>query len=123
MAVIRLVGTGVVVHLAGWEKLLAMHGDISFPRSAIAELTVVRKAFAGIRGVRSPGTGFPRIIAYGTYRHRAAKDGAGKDLVLLHIGQQAVRISLLDQDFSAVLLGIRRPELLIATLTETGQRT
>ena len=116
MAVIRLAGTGVVVHLASWEKLLAMHGDISFPAAAIAEVTVVRRPFTGIRGVRSPGTGFPRIVAYGTYRHRD-----GKDLVLIHLGQPAVRLVLVDQEFSAVLLGARRPDALVDALSGGNQ--
>ncbi len=76
MAMIEIDSDEVVVRLSGWEKVGAFHGDLRFPRSAIRVVRTVENPFAELRGIRAPGTGFPRLIALGTWRRRGAKDFA-----------------------------------------------
>ena len=105
MATIEIDDDTVRVRLSTWEKLAGMRGDVVVPREAIRGCEVLDRPFAARRGVRAPGTWFPGVIAYGTYRH-----GHDKDFVAVRRGQRAVSLPLADQTFSALLIGVPNPE-------------
>jgi hypothetical protein len=74
MATIQIVGDALVVMLSTAEKLGALHGDITVPRSGVRRVRPVASPLHAVRGVRSPGTGFPGLIALGTYRTLSSRD-------------------------------------------------
>ena len=89
---------------------MALHGDIVVPREAVDRVDVLDAPLSSIRGVRAPGTGFPGVIAYGTYRRRG-----GKDFFAVRRGQRAARLSLEGHEFDAIVLGTDDPERLAAS--------
>jgi hypothetical protein len=105
MATIEIDDETVRVRLSTWERLAGLRGDVVVPREAIRSCEVLDQPFSARQGLRAPGTGFPGVIAYGTYRHSGSKDF----LALLR-GQRAVRLTLANQTFSALLIGTPDPE-------------
>jgi hypothetical protein len=68
MAVADLVveGAELVLHLSRIEKLGGLQSDVRVPLSAVR--------VEELRGlIRCPGTGWPRVIALGTFRRRGTK--------------------------------------------------
>jgi hypothetical protein len=76
MANLTVEGTDVVVHLSGLEKLAAFRGDVRLPAAAVRAVAVEPNPWGALRGIRSPGTGWPGVIAYGARRHRGGRDFA-----------------------------------------------
>ena len=87
------------VRLSRREKLGAIHGDFCVPLTAVENLYVGRHPFSELRGVRAPGTGFPALIALGTWRYRG-----GKDFAALYRGKPAVIVRLCDASFHRLLI-------------------
>jgi hypothetical protein len=76
MASLTAEGTEVVVHLSGLEKLAAFRGDVHLPAASVRAVAVEPNPWGALRGIRSPGTGWPRVIAYGVRRYRGGRDFA-----------------------------------------------
>ena len=108
----------VRVRLSPFERLMALHGEIDVPRKSIRSVEVVDAPLSRLQGVRAPGTGFPGLIAYGTFRHRH-----GKDFIAVRRGQQAVRLTLGGHEFAALILGVDDPEQLVAQITPDQRRS
>jgi hypothetical protein len=68
MAELVVEGDELVVRLSGWERAAAMRGEVRVPLSAVRSVEVVSDPWHALRGIRSPGTGWPGVIAYGTRR-------------------------------------------------------
>jgi hypothetical protein len=99
-------GTDVVVRLSPLEKLAALRGNVRLPVTLVRAASVEPDPWVALRGVRSPGTGWPGVIAYGTRRFRGGKDFAA---VLGH--RPAVRLELDPQSpFSRVVVSVADPE-------------
>ena len=98
----------VTVSLSTLEKLEALHGDVTVPRSAIAQVHVAPNGLAEVHGLRAPGTGFPGVIKVGTWRSRAGTTfavchGRGPALVLDLVGARYDRIVVTLDDPEHVL--------------------
>jgi hypothetical protein len=65
----------LVLALSRRERIFGLHGDIRVPLSAVEEVSVTERPYAQLRGLRAPGTGFPRLIALGTWRGRGGEKG------------------------------------------------
>lgn len=104
MATLAVTGDELVVALSGWEKAGALHGDIRVPLTGVAGARVSTQPFADLRGVRAPGTGLPRVIALGTWRHRD-----GKDFAALYRHRPAVIVELRDGPFARLLVSVDDP--------------
>lgn len=74
VASIALLDESLVVSLSVVEKLGALHGDMTIPRSGVRSVRSVVSPLDEVRGIRSPGTGVPWLIALGTYRTLHARD-------------------------------------------------
>jgi len=77
----------LVVRLSWPERLLALHGDERVPLSDARGVTVTDDLLGAVRGLRSPGTGVPGLVAVGTNRGRDWRDlvvaaGRGPGLVV-----------------------------------------
>ena len=68
MAELVAQGTELVVRMSGLERFAAMRGDVRVPLSAVRSVSLVPDPWKALRGIRSPGTGWPGVIAYGTRR-------------------------------------------------------
>ncbi|KIP52154.1 hypothetical protein [Leucobacter komagatae] len=80
----------VVIRLTAAEKTVSLRRrDIVLDRAAIRSAVITEDPWVWIRGIRSPGAGLPRGLAYGTWRTRG-----GKDFVLARRGREAVVIDL-----------------------------
>ena len=90
MAELDIDQADLVVHLSPLERLGSMHGDVRVPRSAVREVRVAARPFAELRGLRAPGTGFPGVIALGTWRRRRGR----KDFAAIYRGRDAVVVEL-----------------------------
>lgn len=61
-------GSELVVRMSAWERMAAMRGDIRVPLSAVTAVAIEPRPWSALRGIRSPGTGWPGVIAYGVRR-------------------------------------------------------
>lgn len=86
----------LVLALSRREKLGALHGDIRVPLSAVEEVVFTDKPFDAVHGVRSPGTGIPRVIALGTWRTKR-KD---KGFAAVYRRKPGVVVRLRDSEFA-----------------------
>lgn len=68
MAELVVEGSELVVRMSGLERFAAMRGDVRVPLSAVRSVALVSDPWGALRGIRSPGTGWPGVIAYGTRR-------------------------------------------------------
>jgi hypothetical protein len=67
-------GTNLVLRLSRIEKVGALHGDVRVPLSAVSGVRATATPYEELRGlIRCPGTGWPRLIALGTYRWPGTK--------------------------------------------------
>ena len=89
MALLRREGAELVVVLNDLEKAGALRGDVRVSQTPFREL----------RGMRAPGTGWPGVIALGTWR-----GGGGKDFAALYRGGPAVIVELDNAEFRRLLV-------------------
>lgn len=75
MARLAIDGEDLVISLSPLERLGAlMLAEPRVPLSQVRFVRVSHKPFRELRGIRSPGTGVPGMIALGTRRHRGGRD-------------------------------------------------
>jgi hypothetical protein len=107
VATVDLQGDDVVVRLTPIEKLGALHGDVSVPRTAVRAVEVEPQPFSKLRGLRAPGTGWPGRIALGTWRKRGGK----KDFVAVYRGRPAVILTLDDDvGYDRLVISVDSPD-------------
>ncbi len=111
MAELRIHDEDVQVRLSALQELGAVRRSFAVPRSAVAHVEVVDEPFSRIRGIRAPGTGWPKTIALGTWRGRGTKD-----FLSIRKDERAVLIELEGQDFDRLLIGCDDPESVAARL-------
>jgi hypothetical protein len=104
VAQIVLDGDDVVIKLSPLEKLGAMRDDVRVPRSAISECRVTRDAWSELRGIRSPGTGWPGVISLCTLRGNGTRDFAA-----VYRKRPAVVIELQGADFDRLVVSVKDP--------------
>ena len=89
MARLIVDGPDLVVGLSWLEKLGAFRGNVRVPLSAVRGAVADPEPWSALRGIRSPGTGIPGVIALGP-RHYPG----GRDFAALHGRGPAVRVDL-----------------------------
>jgi hypothetical protein len=110
MASLIVEGTDVVVRLSGLEKLAAFRGNVRVPAAAVRAVLVEPNPWGALRGIRSPGTGWPGRIAYGVRRHRG-----GRDFAAVLGRRPAVRLELDPPSaFARLLVSVADPEESVA---------
>lgn len=93
---------GFLVVSIGWfETIRALRGSFSIPMAQVRGATEDSRYVAPKElGLRSPGTGFPGLVAEGTFR----KNGE-KVLSLWRRGQEVVVIELADARWNRLVVG------------------
>lgn len=113
MATLLLDSTRLEVVLSGTERALAFHkGNIEIERSSIAKVQLTDDPWNWLRGVRSPGTHVPGVVAMGTWR-----SANGDDFVVIRRRRAGVVIDLEGPgEFSRVILSTRHALELVQAL-------
>lgn len=88
------------VVLGPLERIGALRGDLTLPLDRVRGATVVDDPFTALRGVRSPGTGWPGVIALGTWRSREH----GRSLVAAYRGRPALVLDIDDDRLSRIVV-------------------
>lgn len=115
MARLDVTDDQIHVRFTPTEKVLGFVRDHSFPRDAVEGVELIEDGLAAARGIRAPGLGIPRIRLVGTWRHRG-----GKDLVSVRRDQPALRVTLRNQRYAAVLIGLDDARNVVDRLQPAG---
>ena len=95
----------VTVSLSVVEKLEALHGDVTAPRSAVAQVRVVPDGMVEVHGLRAPGTGLPGVIKVGTWRRRE-----GRTFAVCHGRRPAIVLDLVGAPYNRLVVTLDDPE-------------
>lgn len=102
----------VTVSLSAVEKIEALHGNVTFPRTAVVRARVVPDGLEEVHGLRMPGTGLPGVIMVGTWR-----DGEMVTFAVCHGRRSAVVLDLADQVYDRIVVTVDHPDKAVARLT------
>ncbi|TFD22621.1 hypothetical protein [Cryobacterium sp. TMS1-13-1] len=88
------------IHLTRAERTLALRRDsIVVQRENIRSVIITEDPWIWLRGIRSPGSMIPLVLAAGTWKFHG-----GKDFVSIKRHRPAVVIDLVDEEFARVIL-------------------
>jgi hypothetical protein len=105
-------GDDLRVVLSFVERIGAFVGEgLSVPLTAVRDARATTDPWADLRGMRAPGTGIPRVIALGIWRH-----SFGRDFVAVYGGGPAVIVDLVGTRFARLVVSDRRAEALAAEI-------
>lgn len=104
----------ITVELSTAEKVGAVHGNISVPRSSIVSARVVDEPMKAVTGMRAPGYSLPGHARLGTWRHHD-----GKDFIAVYADRPAVELVLSDQAYERLLVAVDDPEAIVAELARS----
>lgn len=93
----------LTLKLSRWEKVGALHGDISVESSKVISKIEVANPWTKehLRGVRSPGTALPYLVLLGTMRFKG-----GKDFCAIYKRTPAVIYEFSDEEFSRWIVSL-----------------
>lgn len=111
MATLTVENDELVLRLSPRERLGAFHGDIRVPLSDVEDVYVSHDPLRELQGLRAPGTGLPRVIALGTWRHRD-----GKDFAALYRKKPAVIVRLREAPFRRLLVSADDADAIAAAI-------
>ena len=111
MPTISVTPERVTVRLSAVEKVGALRGDITVPRSAVVGASVVADPMAAVSGLRAPGYAMPGHGKVGTWRHHD-----GKDFVAVYADRPAVELRLSGQPYERLLVAADDPDVVLAQL-------
>lgn len=100
MPTVEIVNNDLKIELSGAEKFAAVSGSLSFPMSHVTTVAIDDEAVDQL-GLRAPGLHLPGVFAAGTYYY----DG-NRQFVYWHEGEIAVVITLSDEKYDRLILGI-----------------
>jgi len=93
-----IAGGELILHLSFLERLGGfVRGDARIPLEKVWRARAVESPWEELRGIRSPGVGWPRRIAIGTWRFSGGKDfvavrGKGPGVVVELAGVEFARL-------------------------------
>jgi hypothetical protein len=93
------------------EKIEAMHGDVTVPRTAVTGARAVPDGMAVVHGTRI-GTGLPGVILVGTVR-----DGGSVTFAVCHGPRPAVVLDLAGQPYDRIVVTVEDPDRIVSRLT------
>lgn len=117
MARLDVAGDELVLHLTALERLGGfVRGDARIPLKAVRGARPVDDPWKELRGLRSPGTGWPRRIALGTWRF-----AGGKDFAAVYGKGPAVVVDLVGVDFARLIVSTRDAEAVAAEIEQNAR--
>jgi hypothetical protein len=119
MARLLVGGDDLRVLLNAFERIGAfVHGYVSVPLVAIRSVRVSDEPWSELRGMRSPGTGLPRVIALGTWRH-----SLGRDFVAVYGKGPAVVVDIAGDHFARLVVSTRDAERVAGEIRDAAAET
>lgn len=94
----------VTISLSVAERVEALHGDLTIPRSAITGVHQVPDGMREVHGLRMPGTGLPGVILVGTFREKSRTTFA-----VCHGQRPAVVLDVAGQPYDRVVVTVEDP--------------
>jgi hypothetical protein len=117
VARLDIAGDELVLHLSGLERLGAfVRGDARIPLTAVRGAHVAEDPWQELRGLRSPGTGWPKRIALGTWRF-----SGGKDFAAVYRKGPAVIVDLVGVDFARLIVSTPDAEAVAAEIDRSSR--
>jgi hypothetical protein len=92
------------------EKIQALHGNVTVPRTAVIGVRAVPDGMAEVRGIRT-GTGLPGVIVVGT-----ARDGDSVTFAVCRGRAPAVVLDLAGQPYDRIVVTVANPGEIISGL-------
>jgi hypothetical protein len=117
MAKARINDENLVVDLGFLEAIAALQTSFTIPLSKVRGATEDADYINSGLGIRAPGTGFPGLIAKGTFR----KNGQ-RVLSLWKRGDEIVVVELQGQKWDRILLGCSDAESLAAQINKASAK-
>jgi hypothetical protein len=112
VARLDIAGDELILHVSALERLGGfVRGDAHIPLTAVRRARAVESPWPELRGIRSPGTGWPRRIALGTWRF-----SGGKDFVAVYGKGPAVVVDLAGVDFARLIVSTRDADAVAAEI-------
>jgi hypothetical protein len=101
LARLDIAGDELILHVGFFERLGGfVRGDAHIPLTSVRRARAVDNPWEELRGIRSPGTGWPRGVALGTWRF-----SGGKDFVAVYGRRKpAVVVDLVGVDFARLIV-------------------
>jgi hypothetical protein len=116
VARLDVAGGELILHLSALERLGGfVRGDARIPLNAVRSVRAVENPWKELRGIRSPGTGWPGVIALGTRRF-----GGGKDFVAVYGKGPGVVVDLVGVDFARLVVSTRDAETVAAEIEKSA---
>jgi len=112
MAGYSIEGQDLAVVMNGLERLGALRRAVRVPVSSVQAVRVSTSPWSELRGIRFPGTGFPGVIALGTWRGRF-----GRDFAAIYGRRAAVVVELQGAEFSRLIVSCAGAEAVAAGLS------
>ena len=110
VARLRIDDWSVTVSLSAMEKLEALHGNVTVPRTAVVGARGVPDGMAEVHGLRT-GTGLPGVILVGTVR-----DSGSVTFAVCHGRRPAVVLDLAGQPYDRIVVTVANPDEIVSGL-------
>ena len=110
VARLRIDDWSVTVSLSVAEKIQALHGNVTVPRTAVIGARAVPDGMAEVHGIRT-GTGLPGVILVGT-----ARDGDSVTFAVCHGRAPAVVLDLAGQRYDRIVVTVANPGEIVSGL-------
>ena len=111
MAHLLITDDTVTIDMSRGERFEAVHGDQTFPRSAISGVRTVSDCVAEVHGLKSAGTELPGI------RVGSWHDGGRVTFAVCHGHNPGIVIDLANTKYDRVVLTVENPEEIVARLS------
>ena len=121
MATIEFTDTMLIVHVEGFDKILALKSQLQVPLNHVIDAEIdpqigeeFRRLFVGIK---APGTGLAGVVRAGTWY-----TDEGKVFWDIHHPENAITIHLADDTYNKLLIEVADPVATVAAIREAIQR-
>jgi hypothetical protein len=105
VATLRIDADSVTLHLTGAEKAESLHGDLTYPRKAIAGVRVVSSGLDEVDGFKLFGAGVPGVMKVGMFRSER-----GSTFAACHGNGPAIVIDLVGEHYDRIVATLDDPE-------------
>ena len=113
MAEIEIAGSVLVVHVKGFDQVLALESRIEVPLAHVADVTANPPEAHGVyHGLRMGGTNLPGVITAGRFLNHG--EWAFWDV---HDPNKAIAIRLHDEGYARLVIGVDDPESAVREIT------
>ncbi len=121
MTTIEVTDSMLIVHVEGFDKILALKSQLQVPLSHVIDAEIdpnigeeFRRLFVGIK---APGTGLAGVVRAGTWY-----TSEGKVFWDIHHPENAITIHLADDDYNKLLIEVANPAEAVAAIREAIHR-